>query len=510
MLSTAIIIFREILEIAMILGVVLAATRGLPGRAVWIISGFGSGLAGAGIVALFAGAISNAASGMGQEFFNAIILFTAAIVIGWTAIWMRTHAREMVSQIRQVGQDIATGKLPGFSLSIIIGLAILREGSEIVLFIYGMILSGQSAASITIGSIIGVVLGTIAGTMLYLGLIKMSARMMLKVTGWLLVLLVAGLSSQGAGNLSAAGYFSSLSATVWNTSWLLSEDSVVGKALHSLIGYTARPNVIEVLFYLGTLLGMVSIMAITSRRKEIAAVAAVIVLALIAQPENANALDEIYSPNVEQGELSVEYNGSRTFDANPAKNNSQEQEVAFEYGINSRWEVEVSGGFEKNPDETFTFNDLELENRFQFFEAGEYWMDSGFLVAYDHAIHQGDADTLETKLLLQKDIGRITTTANIGFEQEVGVNAAGGPDYVFLWNTRYRYNEYFQPGIEIQSDLGQDSELRHWNDQEHYIGPAVYGRLFGHLNYQAGYYVGVSDGAASNAARILVEYEMHF
>jgi high-affinity iron transporter len=265
MLSTAIIIFREILEIAMILGVVLAATQGLPGRAVWIAAGFLSGLLGAGLVAIFAEAISKAASGMGQEFFNAMVLFTATLVIGWTAIWVRVHAREMVMHFRIVGKDVTTGKLPGLSLSVVIGLALLREGSEIVLFIYGMVLSGQTVISIITGSAIGIVLGSIAGLMLYFGLIKLSARYMLKVTGWLLILLVAGLSSQGANYLSAAGYFEQLSTPLWNTSWLLSEDGVMGKALHSLIGYSARPTAIQLIFYVTTLVGILSITAYLDR-----------------------------------------------------------------------------------------------------------------------------------------------------------------------------------------------------------------------------------------------------
>jgi high-affinity iron transporter len=304
MLSTAIIIFREILEIAMILGVVLAATRGLPGRATWIAGGFFSGLAGAALVAVFAKAISQAASGMGQEFFNAMILFTAAIVIGWTAVWVRTHAREMVAQFREMGKEVAAGKLPGLSLAIVIGLAILREGSEIVLFIYGMIVSGQTASSIVIGSIIGITLGTIVGFMLYFGLIKMSAKYMLKVTGWLLVLLVAGLSSQGAGYLSAAGYFDHLSTPLWNTSWLLSEDGIVGKSLHSLIGYSARP-------YVGTLVGIVSLIAYIDRNKQpLVAMTATVLISvfLMGSPAPAHALDEIYSPNVEYRELSFEWN----------------------------------------------------------------------------------------------------------------------------------------------------------------------------------------------------------
>jgi len=512
MLSTAVIIFREILEIAMILGVVLAATRGLADRGRWIGGGFAAGFLGAGLVAVFADVISNAASGMGQEFFNALVLFTASAFIGWTVIWMKSHAREMVAHFREVGQEVIAGKSPKISLSVVIGLAILREGSEIVLFIYGMILSHQSASSIIAGSTIGLVLGTIVGWMLYQGLIKISTKYMLKVTGWLLILLVAGLSSQGASYLSAAGYFEHLSTPLWNTSWLLSEDSIVGKALHSLIGYSARPSAIQLMFYGGTLLCILSIIAMMEKKQKAKALVIAVIVGSIAMvsPKPVLALDEIYSPNSEYREISLEYNGSRTFDRNPAKNNVQGNEFALEAGILPRVTVEMSGIFEKDADAPSRFVATELEGRFQFFDQGEAWVDSGLLVAYDQATHRGDANTLETKLLLEKDYGKISSVANIGFEQEVGVNATGGPDYVFLWNTRYRYNEYFQPGIELQNDLGQGAELSHFNEQQAYIGPAVWGRLFGHLKYQAAYCAGVSDDAAKSAARVLLEYETHF
>ncbi len=260
MLSTAIIIFRETLEIAMILGVVLAATRGLAGRTSWIAFGFAAGVGGAGLVALFTSSISNALSGSGQELFNAAILFAAALMIGCTVLWMHKHAREMAAQLRKVGQEVSAGNMPLYSLSLIIGLSLLREGSEIVMFIYGMMLSGQSGASITGGAALGFALGTVAGVMLYYGLLKIPSRHALKVTSWLLILLVAGLMSQCAGYLQAAGYFEDYSSPVWDSSWLLSEESIAGKTLHSLVGYSAYPTPVQIVFYLFTLALIVGLM----------------------------------------------------------------------------------------------------------------------------------------------------------------------------------------------------------------------------------------------------------
>ncbi|MBY0407952.1 MAG: FTR1 family protein, partial [Rickettsiales bacterium] len=159
MFSTALIVFREALEIAMILGIVLSATRGLVGRGWWVLGGMGAGVAGAALVAVFAQSISEAADGMGQELFNAGILFAAAGLIGWTVVWMQQHAREMSAHLKQVGRDVAAGTLPSTSLSLIVGLAMLREASEIVLFVYGMLVSGEAAATVLSGAALGLFFG---------------------------------------------------------------------------------------------------------------------------------------------------------------------------------------------------------------------------------------------------------------------------------------------------------------------------------------------------------------
>ena len=225
----------------------------------------------------------------------------------------------------------------------------------------------------------------------------------------------------------------------------------------------------------------------------------------------ALALDEIYSPNAEYREISIGYSGSRSFDNTSAKNNSQGHQVSIEAGLTPRWTVEVSGVLAKEPDNVLKMEATELENRFQFFEAGENWLDSGLLIAYGQSTQSHQSSYLENKLLLQKDMGMFTTIANVGFTQNVGKNAgSNGADFVLLWNTRYRYNAYFQPGIEMQSDFGQDKKLGHFDQQEHYAGVAAYGKLFGNIKYQAGYFVGLSDAAAQSAARVLVEYEMRF
>ncbi len=512
MLSTAIVIFREALEIAVILGAVLAATSGLKGRLFWIIGGLTGGIFGASLVAVFTRSISSAISGMGQEVFNASILFTAALFIGWTVLWMRKHAREMTAHLKKVGTEVAEGKLPLYSLSLIIGLATLREGSEIVLFIYGMALSGQTAISIIFGSIIGFALGTTAGVMLYYGLITISAKYMFQVTSWILILLVAGLSSQGVSFLQAAGYFSSLSKPLWDTSWLLSEGSIGGKALHSLIGYSAKPTGAQLICYVTTLVGLISTIVLTERRRKHAVtVAAMVAVFLLLDAAPAFALDKIYSPYVTKGEWEVEYRGSSTFDSNHDKNGIQSHQTALGYSPTDYWATELYSNFVRDPESTFHMEGLEWENRFQLTEPGKYWMDFGLLASYIYAHERTNADALETKLLVEKDIGKFINIANIGFEQEVGSHAHSGPDFELLANSRYKYSPYLQPGIELQSNLGTAQARRHFENQEYYLGPAIYGQLplqgLSKLKYELAYLAGLTDATSQSAIRLLVEYE---
>lgn len=260
MFSAAIVVFREALEIAMILGIVLSATRGLTGRGVWVGAGLLGGLAGAGLVALGADHISQAAEGMGQELFNAMILFAAAAVIGWTAVWMQAHARQLSGELKQLGARVMSGDAPRTTLAIVVGLAMLREASEIVLFVYGMLVSGEGAASVLGGTLIGLACGTALGLALYFGLMKMPARYALKVTSWLLVLLVAGLAAQGVMFMSAAGYFANFSRPVWDSSWLLTDDSFVGRVLHVLVGYSAQPTQVSLVCYVMVLMVMFAFM----------------------------------------------------------------------------------------------------------------------------------------------------------------------------------------------------------------------------------------------------------
>ena len=238
---------------------------------------------------------------------------------------------------------------------------------------------------------------------------------------------------------------------------------------------------------------------------------AVIALAVAGSVSTASAIDKIYSPNITKGEFEMEYGGSTTFDGNHDKNDLEAHEVELEYGLTDRIQLELNSSFENQAGESLQSEATGFGGRYQFTEQGEYWVDTGVLMTYNWATHRNvDPDTLEAKLLLEKQTGDFLHRANIGIEQDVGSHAEDGPDRVFLWNSRYRYDRHFEPGFEIQSDFGKANRVHSFDQQEHYIGPAVFGQIIPNLKYEAAFYTGISKAASSGAARILLEYEIYF
>src|ERR1051326_2651102 len=261
MLATAIIVFREVLEAALIVGIVLAASQGVARRGAWVAGGIAAGIAGAGMVAGGAATIAAAAAGLGQELFNAAVLFAAVAMLGWHNVWMTRHSRELTLAANRLGAAGRAGAEPLWARAFAVGLAVLREGSEIVLFLYGVAASGDGgAASLTLGGALGLTAGIAAGATLYLGLVSIPLRHLFAVTSWLVLLPAAGMASQAAAFLLQADLLPPLGASLWDTSFLLSDNSVPGRVLHTLIGYTAEPAGIQLVFYLATLLVIGSLM----------------------------------------------------------------------------------------------------------------------------------------------------------------------------------------------------------------------------------------------------------
>jgi high-affinity iron transporter len=257
MAGVALLVFREVLEAALVISIVCAATRGVSRRGAYVAAGIGIGIAGALLVALGAGRIAQLAGGSGQEIFDACVLLAAVAMIGWHVVWMSKHGRELAQQMGAVGNAVSEGSRPLTVLLTVVALAVLREGSEVVLFLYGMVIGGIGVGGVTGGIALGVGGGALLGFALYFGLLRVPMKHFFNVTNWMLVLLAAGLASTAARFLVQGNLLDPWGARLWDTSWLLSNGSLVGKTLSILIGYDASPDGVQIAFYATTLLMLV-------------------------------------------------------------------------------------------------------------------------------------------------------------------------------------------------------------------------------------------------------------
>lgn len=251
MWAVALLVFREVLEAALIVSVVAAATRGVAGRGSYIGSGIGLGALGALLVAWTAGLLAAAFSGIGQELFNAAVLLAAVLMIGWHVLWMSSHGRELGRQMLAMGDAVSKGASSLWMLLGVVALAVLREGSEIVLFLYGLRAGG--AVDLWAGLAIGIVAGAAVGFALYAGLLRIPLRHFFGFTNGMLVLLAAGLASTAARYLVQADLLPALGQPLWNTAWLLGNGSLAGQTAHVLMGYDAQPAGMQLAFYAITL-----------------------------------------------------------------------------------------------------------------------------------------------------------------------------------------------------------------------------------------------------------------
>jgi high-affinity iron transporter len=257
MLSTALIVFRESLESALFIGIVAAATRHVAGRGRWLSAGVLAGLAGAVLMALGAERLSGWADGVGQDLVNVGILGLALAMLAWHCIWGSRHGREAAREARQLGGAVGAGARRPWALAVAIGLAVLREGAETVLFVAGMAGGEAGSWSAALAPVlVGLAAGGGVGLLVYLGLSRVPPHRMLQVANGLILLLAAAIASQLARALAQAGLVDLWSQPVWDSSRWLAVDSPLGTLLHAMAGYDPQPSGLQLAFYALALAGI--------------------------------------------------------------------------------------------------------------------------------------------------------------------------------------------------------------------------------------------------------------
>jgi iron permease FTR1 family protein len=409
---------------------------------------------------------------------------------------------------------------------------VLREGSETVLFLYGIAASGGlSAGALIAGGVLGLAGGVAIGAALYLGLVRIPTRRLFTVTSWMVLLLAAGMAAQAAGYLVQADLLPPLGNAIWDTSAVLTEDSVIGKALHTLIGYVSRPDGIQIVFYLAALGGIWLLTravgapvspppGVSLRRGAEIPLLVIFLFGAVGAGSTAHAQFKVRYPIVDYREIEIEHFGDTTFDTpNSGKTNNQRYTNEYGFGPLPDWFFELGTEFKAPNGENITYDTTEIESYWQLTPTGKYWGDLALFTEYEQPVGSGDAKSFTFGPLAQVEFGEIAGfgalhTLNLLFTRTVGNNSTEATQLNTAWQSRLLINPEIAPGFEYYGQINEIVSPGTPASQQHRIGPVLVGQQnfapYGKLKYEVGYLFGLNSNTERGAVRWRLEYEIPF
>src|SRR5512142_758161 len=256
MLATYLLSLREGLEAALIIGIVLGAVNKIHRKdlspTVWLgaLSAIGVSVLTALILTNFGMSLEDPA----EAIFEGITMLIAAGILTWMIFWMSKQARFLKGEL-EAGVNIAvstSGKRAVFWLAFV---AVVREGIELALFVTAAFFAGNPSGmrsdvvQTLIGTILGVGTAALLSWTLFASTVRLDLRRFFQVTGFLLILFAAGLIAHGVSEFNEVGWIPSIIPQVWNLDAFISEASLLGQLLKTLLGYHSTPSLTEVIAY---------------------------------------------------------------------------------------------------------------------------------------------------------------------------------------------------------------------------------------------------------------------
>lgn len=266
MLKITILIFKDCFELAILLGIVLAITEKLYKSRFYIILGCMLGITALSLMAFFIKGLSISFYGVGDRIFDSYLILITVLMIIWLITWSNNYSSRVLKIVSSSSDKISTIRFNYLILVLTVAMFTLKEGIEILFGIFNIAYAENTETDIYLyGLGVGTISSVLAGILVYLCLIKFDNKYIFIISSILLMLISAGFSAQAAGILTSTGIITVLSDELWDTSWLINDMSIVGKSIHVILGYDARPNGMQVIFYISTIFITLIILFITKK-----------------------------------------------------------------------------------------------------------------------------------------------------------------------------------------------------------------------------------------------------
>lgn len=240
---------REVLEGALIVGIVLGALGKIERRDLRPMVWWGAGSA--IVISIIAGgilyAIGISFEGTAEQIFEGITMLLAAGILTWMIVWMHYHSRGVGETLAEDVRE-AAGQRGKRALFFVAFLAVVREGIELALFLTATFFAAGAQETL-VGAALGTIVALLLAWLLFSSLVRLNLRHFFQVSGVLLVLFAAGLVAHGIHELNEAGIVPAVVEHVWNMNHIVDEASVPGEILKTLFGYNGNPSLTETLAY---------------------------------------------------------------------------------------------------------------------------------------------------------------------------------------------------------------------------------------------------------------------
>ncbi|MGO4324315.1 FTR1 family iron permease [Pseudomonas sp. KB_12] len=263
MTQSMFIVWRESVEALLVIGILQAwvsrqqqASQLL--RYVWTGAALGLLLSGvlAGLI-LLAG---EAMSGTANEWFQASLALVASLLIVQMVGWMHRNARTLKHDLTRHA-DQRLSRQGGLGLLVLALLAVSREGSETVVFLYGAgaRLQGPQLGLFAVGALAGLVLSLLTVSLLHSSRRFISWPRFFAISEAILLLLGAALLVSGVervgGQMLAMDWpeavYRGIGDALWDSSPILDDGHGLGGFLADFTGYRASPSAMTLLVWLG-------------------------------------------------------------------------------------------------------------------------------------------------------------------------------------------------------------------------------------------------------------------
>ncbi len=256
-IASFLITFRETLEAALIIGIVLAylARVGQSKYNNFVYLGAGAGIVGSVIAAILFNSFAGGFEGATEQIFEGVTMIVGALLITFMILWLMNQKRIVKELEGKVQRELTEAHR--FGLFFLVFVSVLREGIETVLFLGATSFIGEGGYSI-FGAIGGIAAAIVLGYLIFAEMMRINIKKVFLITGILLILFAAGLVAHGVHELQEASVLPIFVEHVWDVNPLqnpdgsyplLHEKGAIGSIVKGLFGYNGDPSLIEILSY---------------------------------------------------------------------------------------------------------------------------------------------------------------------------------------------------------------------------------------------------------------------